>query len=85
MTSTTETAGYSNSTETAMDLTVVGEMIKWTDAEIARLIQIIIRPILIIIDTVGNGLTFYIMATTSLKELSSCFYMAVLAVADTCK
>ena len=85
MSSTIETAVYLNSTETAMDLTEVEEMIKWTDAEIARLIQIIVRPILIVIGTVGNVLTFYVMTTTSLKELSSCFFMAALAVADTCK
>ena len=53
--------------------------------EIARLIHIIVRPILIMFGTVGNGLTFYIMRTTSLRKLSACFYMAVLALTDTGK
>ena len=49
------------------------ETFKWTHAEIARLIQIIFRPILVIVGTVGNGLTIYIMRRTSLKYLSTCF------------
>ena len=53
--------------------------------EIARLIQIIFRPILIIVGTIGNGLTIYIMRRTALKYLSTCFYIFVLALADTSK
>ena len=60
----------------------VDETFKWTNAEIARLIQIIVRPILILIGTIGNCLSFYIMRKTSLKDVSSCFYMSVLALAD---
>ena len=56
---------------------------KWTDAEIARLIQVIIRPILLLVGTAGNCVTFYIMRRTSLKDVSSCFYMSILALADT--
>ena len=62
---------------------VVAPSFKWTSGEIARLIQIIVRPILIIIGTAGNGLTFYIMRRSSLKDVSSCFYMSLLALADT--
>ena len=58
---------------------------KWTSAEIARLIQVIIRPILIIIGTTGNFVTFYIMRRSSLKNVSSCFYMSILALADSSK
>ena len=61
------------------------ETFKWTDAEIARLIQIIVRPIFLIGGTMGNGLSFYIMRKTSLKDVSSCFYMSILALADTSK
>ena len=61
------------------------ETSKWTSAEITRLIQVIVRPVLLIVGSAGNGLTFYIMRRTSLKNVSSCFYMAVLALADTCK
>ena len=58
---------------------------KWTNAEIARLIQIIFRPIMVIIGTIGNCLTIYIMRKSSLKHLSTCFYMVVLALADSSK
>ena len=85
MYSINETAVYFNSTEAALDSTVVGEVIKWTDEEIARSVHVIVRPTLIVIGTIGNGLSFYVMRRTSLKELSSCFYMAALAVADTRK
>ena len=73
---------FSNSPKITTESTSVEETSKWTNAEIARLIQIIIRPILIIVGTVGNGLTIYIMRRTSLKHYSTCFYMFVLAVAD---
>ena len=53
--------------------------------EIARLIHIIFRPILVIVGTIGNSLTIYIMRKTSLKYLSTCFYIFVLALADTSK
>ena len=63
----------------------VEEPFKWANTEIARLIQIIVRPILVAIGTVGNCLSFYIMRRTSLKHVSSCFYMSLLALADTGK
>ena len=71
---------FSNSSNTTSE-----ERFKWTNTEITRLIQIIFRPILVIVGTVGNGLTIYIMRRTSLKYVSSCFYMFVLALADTSK
>ena len=77
---------FSNSSKITTEATIVEEeTFKWTNAEIARLIQIIFRPILIIAGTVGNGLTIYIMRRTSLRHLSSCFYMVVLALADSSK
>ena len=51
--------------------------------EVARLIQVFMRPILIILGTYGNAISFYIMRRGSLKKLSTCFYMAMLAIADT--
>ena len=77
--------GFLNSFNTTTEPTFIEETFKWTNAEIARLIQLIFRPILVIIGTIGNGLTIYIMRRTSLKHLSTCFYMFVLALADTCK
>ena len=65
--------------------TVVQEEFKWTSEEIARWIHMIFRPVYLVIGTIGNGLTFYIMRKTSLKDVSSCFYMSLLALADTSK
>ena len=53
--------------------------------EIVRLVHVIVRPILIIGGTAGNVLTLYITRRPSLKHLSTCFYMFLLAVADTSK
>ena len=38
---------------------------------------------LVILGTIGNGLTLIVMRRGSLRNVSTCFYMAVLAVADT--
>ena len=76
---------FSNFSNTTTEPTPVEETFRWTNAEIARLIQTIFRPILIIVGTVGNGLTIYIMRRTSMKHLSTCFYMVVLALADSSK
>ena len=81
--SSTEFFNFSNSTVKPNLHFVIDEKSKWTNAEIARLIHIIIRPILIVFGTIGNCLSFYIMRRTSLKDVSSCFYMSLLAVADT--
>ena len=80
--SVTNSTEYYNSSEKG---TPVEESFQWTSEEIARIIQIIVRPILIIIGTIGNCLTLYIMRKTSLKNVSSCFYMSILALADTSK
>ena len=36
-----------------------------------------------ILGTIGNGLTFVVMRRGSLRNVSTCFYMAMLSVADT--
>ena len=76
---------FSNSSNITTGPTSVEESFKWTKAEITRFIQILNSPILLIVGTIGNGLTIYIMRRTSLKHLSSCFYMVVLALADSSK
>ena len=53
--------------------------------EVIRLVQVFIRPILVVLGTYGNAVSFYIMRRGSLKEVSTCFYMAMLAIADTCE
>ena len=53
--------------------------------EITRMIHVIVRPILIICGTIVNLLSFYVMRRGSLKEVSTCFYMSILALVDTGK
>ena len=53
--------------------------------EIARMVNLVIRPVLIVFGTTGNGLSFYIMRQDSLKKMSTCFYLSVLALVDTSK
>ena len=55
------------------------------EEEIARILNLVIRPVLILFGTFGNGLSFYIMRQGSLKKMSTCFYLSVLALADTSK
>ena len=80
MYSTFDSTEYYNSSEIATQLTTT-----WTNEEIGRFIHVIVRPFLFIFGNVGNCLTIYIMRRTSLNDVSSCFYMFVLAQADTHK
>ena len=51
--------------------------------ETTRLMQVYIRPVLIVGGTMGNLLAFCVMRRGSMKKVSTCFYMAILALADT--
>ena len=55
------------------------------EEEIGRLITLVCYPIIILVGTIGNILTFIVMQRGSLKHSSTCFYMAVLALSDTSK
>ena len=57
----------------------------YPEQDIGILITLVCYPVIIIIGTIGNILTFIVMQRGSLKESSTCFYMAVLALSDTCK
>ena len=57
----------------------------YDDEETVRKIQVIGRPPIIVMGTIGNILTFLTMQRGSLKSTSTCFYMAILALADTGK
>ena len=57
------------------------ELTTLDNREIARIIHIIVRPTLVVFGTIGNTLSFFIMRRSSLKHLSTCFYMAILALA----
>ena len=54
-----------------------------TDKEIVQIMVIATFPVILIVGTIGNALTFVIMQKGSLKHSSTCFYMAMLAMADT--
>ena len=51
--------------------------------KIKEMIWFISHPILIIFGTFGNVLVFIVMRRGSLKNVSTCFYMSILALADT--
>ena len=53
------------------------------DWEIPRLILLSFKPLAILFGTFGNVLSFIVMRRGSLKDVSTCFYMSMLAVADT--
>ena len=55
------------------------------EEEIARLLNLVIRPVLVVFGTIGNGLSFYIMRQGPLKKMSTCFYLSILALVDTSK
>ena len=55
----------------------------YLEEETTRMIQVIVRPILIVCGTIGNLISFYVMRRGSLKEVSTCFYMSILALVDT--
>ena len=76
---------YIDSSEIITQPAIPEEPVRWTDAEIGRMLHIIVRPKFLVFGTAGNCLSFYIMRRTSLKHVSSCFYMAVLAIAASSK
>ena len=55
------------------------------NSDIGRLIRLGTLPINIIFGIVGNLLILFVMLTGSSKKTSLCFYMSVLAFADTGK
>ena len=54
-----------------------------TEWELERVIIITMYPIIVILGTIGNILLFTVMRGGSLKHSSACFYMSILALADT--
>ena len=52
---------------------------------IAKIVILSTFPVLLVFGTIGNVLTFIVMQRGTLKHSSTCFYMAMLAVADSCK
>ena len=52
------------------------------EEEIGDMINIVFGGIIIVTGTIGNLLSLIILRTGDLKNLSTCFYMSMLAVAD---
>ena len=70
--STADFNGYYNSSEVEELSNDDKETSQWLSEEITRLIKLITRPILIIVGSIGNSLTFYICCI--LDRLESVFY-----------
>ena len=51
--------------------------------EAYRLIVLTVIPLIIVIGTLGNLLTFIVMRRRFLRYVSTCFYMSILALVDT--
>ena len=50
--------------------------------EIRRLLFAVILPIFIVFGTYGNAVSFYVTRRGSMKKVSTCFFLAILAIAD---
>ena len=53
--------------------------------QMTRMIHVTVRPMLIVFEIIGNLLSFYVLRRGSLKNVSTCFYMSILALSDTGK
>ena len=71
--------------DTKISLSNVSVNTDETFYEEERWINGCIRPVISVIGTIGNLLAFIVMRQGSLKEVSTCFYMAILALTDTGK
>ena len=65
--------------------TINFHQLDYQQLQISRFLVITSFPVIIAVGTFGNLLTFIVMQRGSLKHSSTCFYMAMLALADTCK
>ena len=92
MTQTEQTSTVAESTHIALDnwtsLTSANDRsTKSNDVDphedVVRVIQVIGNPPIVLFGTVANLLTFITMQRGSLKNMSTCFYMAILGLAET--
>ena len=61
---------------------IARQMQLWEHWEIARQMHVYGRPPIIVLGTLGNVLAFIVMRRGSMRHVSTCFYMAILALAD---
>ena len=57
--------------------------VEYLHDEILRMMKVCAKPPIILLGSFGNLLTFIVMRRGSLKHVSTCFYMAILGLADT--
>ena len=84
--SVNSTTSFTNDTSNYSNLTITQETVTDDDsniAEIVRLMHVYARPVIIVFGTLGNVLAFIVMWRGSMRHVSTCFYMAILALADT--
>ena len=55
------------------------------DYVMGKIVILTTFPNIFVFGTIGNLLSFIVMQRGSLKHSSTCFYRAILAIADTCK
>ena len=51
--------------------------------EAYRMIVVVVVPVIIVLGTLGNVLSFIVMRRRLLRYVSTCFYMSILALVDT--
>ena len=78
-------SNYSENISEEFNYSTINDYTDYSDYEMGRLITVIFYPVIIIVGTIGNLLTFIVMQRGSLKHSSTCFYTAVLALSDTSK
>ena len=52
-------------------------------SEVFRLVRLVLLLTFLVLGSIGNILVFIVMRRGSLKDVSTCFYMSILALADT--
>ena len=76
---------YNNSQIDLIDFHISSTETSNKEAYTTRMIILIAFPVILVVGTIGNLLTFIVMQRESLRKSSTCFYMAILAIGDTCK
>ena len=77
---------FYNDTESQFDESILPNYEEFKDSdETERLINVFASPVIILFGTIANFMTLFVMRRGSLKEVSTCFYMAILVLTDTGK
>ena len=84
---TSSTEDINNLSELFNNISVINTAGQDKNREIvkAKIFSATILSTVLIFGTIGNLLTFIVMQRGSLKHSSTCFYMSILALSDSCK